>query len=409
LSTDRPRIGYVLKVYPRYSETFILNELLAHERAGAELEIFSLRPPGDGRFHEAVGQVRAAVTYVPRPGTGPDGLWPLMQSVIRELPGGWASLAQPAGADSRDVFQGLWLALEARRRGITHLHAHFANAAGRVARLAARMAGLTYSVTAHAKDIFHEEVDPASLRAVLEDAATAITVSRFNVGHLRALAPAARVELVHNGLELDRYPFVPPAERPPRVLAVGRLVEKKGFGDLIEACAMLAADGRAIPCDIIGAGDERAALEARIAEHNLQGHVRLLGQRTQEEVRDAMTRAAVLAVPCVVGRDGNRDGLPTVLLEAMAVGTTCVSTPVTGIPEVLEHEKTGLLVGERDPVGLAAALARLVDDPALRVRTAEAARARIEADFDVDASAARLRGLAFPPSGAPARPQPVAA
>jgi colanic acid/amylovoran biosynthesis glycosyltransferase len=401
LSPERPRIGYVLKVYPRYSETFVLNELLAHQAAGAEIELFSLRPPGDGRWHEAVGRVSFPVSYVPA-AQGAERLWDGIQAAARELPATWDALADPGGADYRDVTQALWLAREARRRGIDHLHAHFATAAGRVARMAARVADLTYSVTAHAKDIFHRDADLAALRAVLSDARVAITVSDFNAAHLRALARQARVERVYNGLDLDHYPYADPAARPPRVLGVGRLIEKKGFGDLVEACARLAAAGRPVQCDIIGEGEQKEALAARIAEHGLEPHVRLLGQRTQSEVRAAVAGSAVVAAPCVVGADGNRDGLPTVLLEAMALGTPCVSTPVTGIPEVVRHEHSGLLVGEREPAALAAAIARLLDDPPLRARLAATARARIEEDFDVHVNAARLRDLAWAPV-----PEPV--
>ena len=390
-----------MKVYPRYSETFILNEVLAHERAGVPLEIFSLRPPGDGRFHEAVGRVRAPVSYVPSANLGAERLWRGLQETARELPGTWVAVADPAGADARDASQALWLALELSRRGVTHLHAHFASAAGRVARLAARIAGITYSVTAHAKDIFHESVAPAVLRAVLDDATAAVTVSDFNVAHLRTLAPAARVERIYNGLDLERYVYADPVGRPPRVVAVGRLIEKKGFGGLVDACGQLAAAGRRVRCDIIGEGELRGALEARIAEHGLEPDVRLLGQLTQEEVRAAIAGSAVLAAPCVVASDGNRDGLPTVLLEAMAQGTACVSTPVTGIPEAIEHERTGLIVRERDPTALAAALARLLDDVALRARLAAAARARVEVEFELGRNAARLRAVAWEGATAP--------
>jgi colanic acid/amylovoran biosynthesis glycosyltransferase len=400
LPPERPRIGYVLKVYPRYSETFVLNELLAHQRAGAEIEVFSLRPPGDGRWHEAVGRISFPIAYVPAAGLGADRLWDGIQAAARELDGTWTALAAPAGADARDVTQALWLAREARRRGLTHLHGHFVTAPGRVARMAAHIAGVAYSVTAHAKDIFHRDVDPGSLRAVLADARVAITVSEYNAAHLRALVPEAHVARVYNGVDLARHPYADPAARPPRVVGVGRLIEKKGFGDLVDACARLVAAGHPLRCDIIGEGEQRDALEAVIAAHGLERHVRLLGQRTQDEVRAAVAGAAVLAAPCVVGADGNRDGLPTVLLEAMALGTPCVSTPVTGIPELVRHERSGLLVGERDPAALAAELARLLEDAALRSRLAAAARARIECDFDVDANAARLRDLAWAPAEA---------
>ena len=396
MSPDPCRVGYVLKVYPRLSETFIVSELLAQQRAGQDVEIFSLRPPGNGRFHEMVGEVGFPVTYVPSAGLHADTLWDAIRDAGSDLPAGWAALAGAAGADARDVYQALWLAAAARQRGIGHLHAHFASAAAIVSRLAARAAGLTYSVTAHAKDIFHESVDEDILGAVLGDASAAVTVSDFNVEHLRGVAPRARLERVYNGLELDRFPFSEPAAQPPRILAVGRLIEKKGFGDLVDACSVLAAEGRSFSCDILGGGPLEGELAARIAEHGLEGTVHLAGPRSQEEVRRAMRAAAVFAAPCVVGDDGNRDGLPTVLLEAMALGTPCVSTPVTGIPEAVADGETGVLVGEHRTDELAAALARLLDDTQLRVRLARAARARIERDFDADRNAARLRAVAWP-------------
>src|SRR5690606_15539308 len=186
-----------------------------------------------------------------------------------------------------------------------------------------------------------------------------------------------------------------PAERPPVIVAVGRLVEKKGFADLVDAVALLAADGLEVRCDIIGDGAEREALARRIAERGVGDRVRLLGPLPQHQVVAHVAGAAAFAAPCVVASDGNRDGLPTVLLEAMALGTPIVSTDVTGIPEVLDDERTGLAVAQHDPHSLAAALARLVDDAPLRCRLAEAARARIEEDFDVARQAAALRRDVF--------------
>jgi colanic acid/amylovoran biosynthesis glycosyltransferase len=392
---DRSRVGYVLKVYPRLSETFIVSELLAHQRAGQDVEIFSLRPPGNGRFHETVGEVGYPVTYVPSAGLNAETLWDAIRTGSA-LPGGWAALDGASGADARDVYQALWLAAEARRRGIAHLHAHFASAAAVVSRIAARAAGLSYSVTAHAKDIFHESVDEDVLGAVLGDATAAVTVSDFNVGHLRDVAPRARLKRIYNGLELERFPFSLPAVRSARILAVGRLIEKKGFGDLVEACAILAGEGRRFTCDILGGGPLAGELDRQIAAHGLDGVVHLGGARSQAEVHRAMRAAAVFAAPCVVGGDGNRDGLPTVLLEAMALGTPCVSTPVTGIPEAIADGETGLLVAEHSPAELAAALARLLDDADLRTRIARAARAHVKRRFDSDRNAARLRAVAWP-------------
>jgi colanic acid/amylovoran biosynthesis glycosyltransferase len=395
---DAPRIGYVAKVFPRLSETFIVTELLAHERAGLDIEVFSLRPSSDLGAHAAHARLRAQVTDIPEEIT----LGCLLDELGRHPLGLAEGLVDGARDEHpREVLQALRLASLVRERGIDHLHAHFANAAATVTRMAARLAGVPYSITAHAKDIFHEEVRPEQLRRLLGDAAAVVTVSEFNVAHLRAVCPgvAARLHRVYNGLELERFAFTSPATRMPRIVGVGRLVEKKGFGDLVAACALLAADGRRFECRIVGGGALDGELRATVERLGLQHVVTFVGPVSQETVREEIAAAAALAAPCVVGADGNREGLPTVLLEAMALGTPCVGTDVTGIPEVLLDGRTGLAVAQRDPAGLAAALARLLDDAELRVRLAGAARRRIEARFDADETSAcwRTAVLGAPP------------
>jgi colanic acid/amylovoran biosynthesis glycosyltransferase len=387
------KIGYVVKRYPRYSETFIVNEILAHEAAGMEIEIFSLLPPEDGHFQDVISRVRAPVTYLPSKGLKVAEFWSVLEEAGETFPEGWLSLEAARGEDARYVYQAMVLAREARLRAISHLHAHFATAATTVARLGARFGGVPYTFTAHAKDIFHESVRPADLRRKLADAAVAVTVSDYNLAYLRENygAAAQHVRRIYNGLDLERFPYRSPRERPPRIVGVGRLVEKKGFVDLIEACAILADEGRRFTCRIVGAGEEEVELRARIARLGLEARVELLGPRPQSELVRLVQGAAVLAAPCVVGADGNRDGLPTVLLEAMALGTPCVSTDVTGIPEVIRGAETGLMVPQWDPAALAAAIGRLLEEPDLRVRLADRARPLVEAAFDVNRNAAQLR------------------
>lgn len=389
------RIGYVLKMYPRFSETFILNEVLAHEAAGAELHLFSLRPASEGRFHESLAEVRAPVTYLLHKGLRAADLWeilarsaprfPRLPEVLEDL------LAVPVG----DAVQALQLADQVQDQGLTHLHAHFGSVATTVARLASRLTGVPYSFTAHAKDIFHEDVDPADLRRKLSGAAATVTVSDFNLGHLRDTYgdAAARVVRIYNGLDLVRFPYVNADKRPPTIAAVGRLVEKKGFGDLVEACALLAGRGRRFRCEIVGAGPLRDTLAGQISSAGLQNRVSLRGPLPQAEVRRTVQNAAALAAPCVVGGDGNRDGLPTVLLEAMALGTPCVATDVTGIPEVVRDNLTGLIVHQNNPTALANSLERLLEDGALRSRLACSARQLIEEHFDIHHQTARLREI----------------
>ncbi len=391
----RLRVGYVVKRYPRYSETFVVAEIAAHEAAGLEVEIFSLFPPNDTHFQDAIARVRAPVCYLPSQGLKAVDFWAALEDAAATLPGMWGELEAARGEEALSVCQAAVLACEVRRRAIDHLHAHFASAPATVSRLASRLAKVPYTFTAHAKDIFHESVRPEDLRRKLADAAAVVTVSGYNWDHLRRAygAAAARVYRVYNGLDLEAFRYESPAERPPRIAAVGRLIEKKGFADLVDACAILRDRGIAFRCEIIGTGPLELALQALVQRRSLEGRVQLLGPRPRCDVIEHIRSAAVLAAPCVVASDGDRDGLPTVLLEAMALGTPCVATDVTAIPELLNPGEAGLVVPEHDPAALAVALERLLTDPTLRERAATHARRRMEADFDIRRTAARLRAI----------------
>ena len=393
-SGQRLRIGYVVKVYPRYSETFIVNEILAHEEAGLSIDVFSLRPSRDTHFQDAIARVRAPVTYLGDAALKAEMFWSAMRDA-QTLPGFRSGLAAAEAAASDEVYAALVLARAIRDRGIMHLHAHFASAPTSVARMAAAMTGVTYSFTAHAKDIFHESVNAVALERKLADAAAAVTVSDFNLTHLKRTYDAAARGLrrIYNGLDLQRFAFQSPHARGPRVLAVGRLVEKKGFSTLVDACAKLAGRGLAFTCELIGGGELEGVLRAQISRLGLERHVVLTGPQPQCAVMQAMARASVFVMPCVVGVDGNRDGLPTALLEAMALGTPCVATDVTGIPEVIQDGRTGLIVAQHDASELAVAIERLISDSSLRVRLAEAARRCIETQFDIRCTTSELRAM----------------
>ncbi|NUQ64862.1 MAG: glycosyltransferase family 4 protein [Pirellulales bacterium] len=396
MSYDQPvRVGYVLKRYPRYSETFIVNEILAHEAAGLELDIFSLRPPSDSHFQDRLAKVRAPVRYLTIDGAKAAAFWSAVDAAADVLPGFWTALKKAQKCPASEVHQAIVLARLVRTGGITHLHAHFATEATGVARLAAAFAGVPYTFTAHAKDIFHESADAADRRQKLADAAAVVTVSDYNCRYLQDTfgEAAAHVRRIYNGLELADFPYRSPREREATVVAVGRLVEKKGFADLVDSCAVLARRGRRLRCRIIGEGELQEDLRRRISAAGVEGLVELLGPRPQSEVIGIVQEAAVFAAPCVVGSDGNRDGLPTVLLEAMALGTPCISTDVTGIPEVVRHGDTGMIVPQHDPESLADQIERLLDSPDLRTELAERARELIAAEFDIHRNTAQMRKL----------------
>ncbi|HIK07851.1 MAG TPA: glycosyltransferase [Trichormus sp. M33_DOE_039] len=403
-------VGYVLKRYPRYSETFVVNEILAHETVGLKIEIFALRPPADTHFQNIISQVRAPVTYIRKPiqGRVSDSLnslaptaasyfWAELQEASQVIPDFWSKLGFAQGEKASTVYQAAWLAREVKLKGITHLHAHFGTVATSVARLASHFTGVPYTFTAHAKDIFHESVEFEDMERKLKDAAKVVTVSDYNLKYLHKKynLAANQVKRIYNGLDLRQLQYSSPAERPPLIISVGRLIEKKGLSILIDACAILQQQNYQFQCQIVGTGSLESSLRQQIVDLGLQSCVEIVGARPQNEVFELVQQAAVFAAPYVIGKDGNRDGLPTVLLEAMALGTPCVSTNVTGIPEVVRDGETGLIVGQYDADELAIALGQLLKDAALRVRLSTQARRLIESEFDICLNTEVLRELFF--------------
>ncbi|HSM27085.1 MAG TPA: glycosyltransferase family 4 protein, partial [Thioalkalivibrio sp.] len=355
----------------------------------------ALRPVRETHFQDVLAAVRAPVTYVPEKTEKTSDFWALLNAARQQLPGFWRTLDELGDVQVNDLAQAIELALQARARGITHLHAHFGTVAATVTRLAARLAGLRYTLTVHAKDIYHASVDPALMRDKLRDAFGVVTVSDYNARYLAETygAAASAVRRIYNGLDLSRFEYASPSADSLEILAVGRLVEKKGFDVLIDACRILRERGVTFHCRIVGDGTERADLLSRIERMGLGELVSLPGPLPHAALIGIFRHAALLAAPCVVANDGDRDGLPTVLLEAMALGTPCVSTAVTGIPELVRDGDTGLCVQPQDPKALADALERLLADRPLRERLSTHARRLIEREFDIRRNAARLRDL----------------
>ncbi|MDQ2987099.1 MAG: glycosyltransferase [Armatimonadota bacterium] len=384
-----------MKRYPRFSETFIVNEILAHENAGLEIGIFSLRPPIDTHFQDVISRVRAPVEYVSSDSVRAADLWLAMQQCAATCSSDWRALDDFIGEPVINLYQGIILARKLKEGGYTHMHAHFASVATSIARIASRLANIPYTFTAHAKDIFHESVVEEDIRTKIADAIAVVTVSRFNVENLTERFPesANKIRLIYNGIDLDRFVFHDTQQRDRTIVFVGRLVEKKGLPTLVRACDILNQRDIEFQCRIIGTGEEEQATKAAIEENHLAGRVEMVGPLPQAEVAEEIARAAAVAAPCVVGADGNRDGLPTVILEAMALGTPCVSTDVTGIPEVVKNGETGTIVPQYDAVALADAMLRLLDDAQMRTKYAEAGRRLIEHQFDATVNTREQRDL----------------
>lgn len=404
------RIGYVLKVYPRFSETFIVTEILAREAQGEQIEIFALRHTTDTRFHPELARVQAPLTYIHRPFKASEA-WEVMahaQRVIPEFGNRLANLlADLESTEASEVHQGIELACSVVTRGITHLHCHFANLSVKVAEIASRLTGVPFSVTTHAKDLFHESVSHARLQRTFRWADHVVTISEFNRQFLLGNFPekfastATPLHLVHNGLELSRFPYAPPSEptAPLHIVGVGRLVEKKGFDVLIRAAAAAQSGGLELKVTLAGGGDREASLRELAQELGMSDKINFLGPRTQREVVDLLREADVFAAPCVVGADGNADGLPTVLLEAMAMGVVVIASSVTGIPEVVRNghpgsdAQTGILLEPGDVDALAQAFATVADPAWDRVSVTRAGRQVVESQFDSRVQARRLAAL----------------
>ena len=378
------KVGYVVKRFPHLSQTFILNEILGLERQGVPIEIFALREPVEEVRHEALTRLRAKVTYLPLDPSLDD--WP--------IPG---TLQGPTLPESPDLpSKAAALATLARARGVKHLHAHFGTSATTVAMVAGESSGIPYSFTAHARDIYHETVNRRALAQKIGKAAFVITVSDFNRNHLEALVRAergsGRIIRLYNGIDLDRFRPDPGGEQPDLIVGVGRLVAKKGFDYLIQACRILKTQGKTFRCLIVGDGEERMALGQQVVLSGLQQEVSMVGARSQSEVMHIIRGAAMLVLPCVVAQDGDRDGLPTVLLESMALGTPVISTRICGIPEIIRPGHTGLLVEERDPQALARAMQCVLDSEDLRDSLSASALIKVREDFNLASNVKRLRG-----------------
>ena len=399
----KAKLAYIVSTWPRLSQTFVLTEVLALERRGVSLRIFSVKEPGSEPVHGDLRRVRAKATYLSLANHRKE-VWrgnfatafhhPLryLKTLVRAL------ALNPRWSFLQSFLQAGYVADLLSREAIAHVHAHFATAPASVAMVAHHLTGIPYSFTAHAKDIYFD-TKPRLLRAKIKHSRAVVTISEYNRAYLVKLTQprqSQKVHCVYNGMDLCIYSNGSSSvEKPsvPTIVTVARLIEKKGIGDLIRACHILRERGRTLRLEIIGKGPLRAALKTQVHLLDLQDIVRFRGALAQEAVRETYRQADIFALPCVISEDGDRDGIPTVLLEAMACGLPVVSTGVSGIPELVESGRDGILVEPRNPEMLADALDHLLSDEGLRKKLGQAASAKVASKFSVERSVTELLGL----------------
>lgn len=416
LSASAPEpVAFVLKGYPRLSETFIAQEILALEQRGLDIRLYSMRRPTDPAVHPINRDIAAPVTYLPEY---------LHDQPLRVLRGWRAARRLPGYRAARTAFlrdlkrdatrnrlrrfgQALVLAAELPEE-ISWLHAHFLHTPASVTRYTAILRALPWSASAHAKDVW--TTPEWEKREKLEHCRWLVTCTRIGAWHLSALAPhPGRVELLYHGLDLGRFP--PPAGRRKRrdgrdpndpvvVLSVGRAVEKKGYPVLLQALSLLSPDlhWRFVH---IGGGTLLRSLRDYAERLGLTDRITWLGPRPQGEVLEAYRQADLFALACCIAADGDRDGLPNVLMEAQSQALACVTTEVSAIPELIDDGESGVLVMPDDARAFARALERLIRFPELRLRLGLAGQHRVRAAFSFEGGVDRL-AVRF--GIAPARP-----
>ncbi|RPJ24937.1 MAG: colanic acid biosynthesis glycosyltransferase WcaL [Chloroflexi bacterium] len=417
-SSSNKQIGYLLRSYPRLSQTFILNEILALEKIGVSIQIFAMTDPHEKVVQMQVNQVQAPVQYIEaairsRPlrnmvtehaQVARLHFMGYLRSLVYIVANGIIDKGYTASNRWDCFLQAVHLiyllVLNERRTGtkIDHLHAHFAHDPTLIAYLVHCMTGIPFSFTAHARDLY--QVPEKVLTDRIRRASAVVTCCGSNLEYLNRIAPSqqSKFSLIYHGVNLKNFQPTSNAgtssfPEKPSILSVGRLVEKKGFQDLLQALLIVKERGKGFQCDIYGDGPLCDQLEKWIEEHGLAGEVSLKGDRTQQELISVYQNATLFILTPVQTEDGDRDGIPNVLVEAMAVGLPVITTAVSGIPELVENNLNGLLYQPHDVEGIASGIIELLRNGEKRRQFGGAASKKVREQFDITQAANRLKAL----------------
>jgi glycosyltransferase involved in cell wall biosynthesis len=388
-------VAYLFERFPSFGQTFCYREVAALERQGLKVHVYSIRRPSGEPKQDWDEQLVRRVHYLPEE----SALVPEVDQALRagNAPREAREAVEKWGrqSDFLRLYQAIYVGMRLRQNSLRHLHAHFAGMAARTAFWIQKFFGIPYSFTAHANDIFAPRDFVVSLAKLIENAAAIVTVSDYAGGLLKDRYPesAAKIHRIYNGVDLSRFHPADFGSGIPAIVSVGRLIEKKGFADLIAACRLLQPRGRDFRCEIIGEGPREATLQLQITEAGLQSVVKLVGPQTQSQIALRLANATIFVLPCTREEGGGMDNLPTVILEAMAAGLPVISTPLAGIPEMVEHERSGELVPEHDPKSICAAMERCIADPVRARRFGDRGREIAREKFSIEASAQALQRL----------------
>jgi len=389
------RFAYLFERFPSFGQTFCYREVAELDRQDIAPPIFSIRNPKDEPPQDWDTRIVERVHYLPDEKE-------LLEEVRRAAKTRKLDTAVIAALDEWGrrtdflrLYQAVYVGLRFRAIGINHVHAHFAGMAARTAFWINKFFSITFSFTAHANDIFSPRQYEIGLDKVVDAARAIVTETDYSARFLceRFSHRADRVQRIYNGLDLSEFGRADFSSNPPLIIAVGRLIPKKGFGDLIRACALLAERGNVFRCEIIGEGPLENELRRQTVKLGLQNNVVLAGAKPQTQLRRRLANGNVFVLPSVIDLDGGRDNLPTVIMEAMATGLPVVSTNIGGIPEMVIENETGFLVQSGDAAAMADAIEKVIKNSSSAARLGHSGHERARALFSIEKNVRELCAL----------------